>query len=214
MINNKCKRIAIVSFVLTGLLTACSTPSQVRDLAGKTAANIGIISVHLRRLAQNSQNVAGRRASNIARLQAANDDLRARYLYDVELVRMSGDGQNIKLIEKIANWSKKVDTIFEKAKGDNSEKKKQMLANQKKLDTKSKILSEIAQTLASMAKEDSFKERIDFLKEYGKELKDELDKALEADNENTKAAKDLLEKITKRMKKKVAETKSSLKINL
>ena len=71
--------------------------------------------------------------------------------------------------------------------------KTQILATQTKLDTKSKALAEIAQALATLAKEDKLSDRVRFLKGYAKDLKKELDTALEADNKSAAAAKKLID---------------------
>lgn len=179
--------------VLTGLLAACATPPEVRELADKTAANVGTISTHLQRLDQNSREIADFRASNIAQLHAANTALRAQYEYDVELTKKSAGAGFLDLIEQIRAWGEKVGTIF--AKGSNAEEtlKAQVLSTQTNLDTKSKALSEIAQALATLAKEDTVSDRIRFLKGYAQDLKTELDAALETDDKSTAAAKKLID---------------------
>jgi len=188
--------------LMAGVFTGCASSVEVRELADKTAANVGTISVHLQRLAQNSREVADLRAANISRLHAANARLRARYEYDLELTRMSGGEENLRLIPQIEAWKTRVEEIFEKAKGAEADRKKQILDGQASLDTKSKALSEIAQALSVMAQEDKPADRVRFLIGYARDLKSELDKALAADDKAAKAAKELLETAKSEIKPK------------
>ena len=183
----------VISALLGGLLAACSTPSGVRNLADTTAANVGIISTQLPRLEQNSRGIAEFRAANIAQLHAANTELRARYECDVELTKKASGEGFLDLIRQIKDWGDKVKKIF--ARGENAEAvlKTQILATQAKLETKSKAMAEIAQALATLAKEDKLTDRVRFLKGYAKDLKRELDTALEADNKSAAAAMELID---------------------
>ncbi len=183
----------VLSVLLGGLLVACSTPSGVRNLADKTAANVGIIRTHLQRLEQNSAEIATLRAHNISRLHAANTELRARYKYDVELTKKASGEGFLGLIRQIKEWGDKVKEIFAKAENAEAALKTQILATRTELDTKSKALAEISQALATLAKEDKLSDRVRFLKGYAKDLKKELDTALEADNKSAAAAKTLIE---------------------
>lgn len=196
--------------LMVGVFTGCTSSVEVRELADKTAANVGTISVHLQRLAQNSREVADLRAANISRLHAANARLRARYEYDLELTRMSGGEENLRLIPQIEAWKTRVEAIFEKAKGVEADRKKQILDGQAALDIKSKALSEIAQALSVMAQEDKPADRVRFLMGYAQDLKSELDKALAADDKAAKAAKELLETAKSEIKPK-AKTKMEVK---
>ena len=183
----------LLSVLLGGLLVACTTPSEVRDLADKTAANVGTISAHLRQLGQNSEEIATLRADNISRLHAVNTEMRARFEYDVELTKKaSGQGFQT-LIDQIKVWGDKVKEIFDKAKDTEAKRKQATLTTQTSLGDKSKALAEIAQALAALAQEEKPADRLRFLKGYAKDLKKELDTALEADNDSAKAAKKLLE---------------------
>ena len=102
----------VVCALLTGLLAACSTPPDVRNLADKTAANVGIISTQLQRLERNSRGIAEYRAANIAELHAANTELRARYEYDVELTKKGSGEGFLDLIRQIKDWGDTVKDIW------------------------------------------------------------------------------------------------------
>ncbi len=183
----------VLGGLLAGLLAACTTPSEVRKLADKTAANVGTISAHLRQLGQNGEEIATLRADNISRLHAVNTVIRTRFEYDVELTKKaSGEGFQ-RLITQIKDWGNKVKEIFAKAKDTEATRKRAILETQTKLGDKSQALAEVAQALAALAQEDKPADRFRFLKGYAKDLKKELDTALEADNDSTKAAKKLLE---------------------
>jgi hypothetical protein len=178
--------------VLAGLLAACATPPEVRELADKTAANVGTISAHLRRLDQNSREIAEFRADNIAQLHAANTELRAQYEYDVELTKEASGAGFLALIDKIKAWAEKVEAIFAKGQNSDAALKARILDTQMKLDAKSKALAEIAQSLATLAKEDKVSDRVRFLKGYAQDLKKELDTAIDADDKSADAAKKLI----------------------
>ena len=198
--KNKLRTTTIMTVLLTGLLTACGTPQEVRDLADRTAANVGTISAHLQRLGQNSKEIAVLRADNISRLHAINSEMQARYEYDIELTKKAGRGDNLTLIDQIKAWGEKVKKIFAKAEDMEAKHKEKILATQTKLENKSKSLAEVAQALAALAKEDKVADRLRFLKGYAKDLKKELDKSLEADNKSAEAAKSLLSSAKKKLK--------------
>ena len=182
-------------------LTACSTPHPVLDLADKTAANSGILSAQLNKLSLTYSQLAELRAENIAQLHAANTAIRARYIYDLELTKKSGGQDNLKLIDEIEEWQKKVQGIFISSGEAEKHRKEAVLQTQTKLDTKAESLNSIAQTLASLAKDEPYKERAKFLGLYAKSMKDELDKQLAKDELSSKEAKSLLEEVKQQIKK-------------
>lgn len=191
-----------MTIAIIGCIVGCATPIEVRQLADKTAANVGTISIHLQRLALNSRAISELRAANISHLHAVNTDLRSRYEYDVELTRKSGGSENLTFIPQIEAWKNKVQEIFEKAKGVQAERKRQILDGQIKLDTKSKALAEVAQSLATMAQEDKPADRVRFLIGYARDVNTELDVAIEADNKGAKAAKELIDAASSNFKPK------------
>ena len=186
----------LVIIAMAALLMAGCTgsSSEVRRLAEKTGANVGVISAQLDRLEQNSREVAELRADNIARLHGANARLRARYEIDIELTRRSGGGANLGLVDQIRAWGDKVQAILAKAENAEAERKTQILATQTSLDTRKKALTKIAQGLAELANEEKAKDRVRFLSGFAKEVHAEFEKAVEADTRSAKAAKALLEK--------------------
>ena len=183
----------VLGGLLAGLLAACTTQSAVRNLADKTAANVGTISAHLQQLGQNGEEIATLRADNISRLHAVNTEIRTRYEYDVELTKKASGESFLGLITQIKDWGNKVKKIFAKAKDAEATRKQAILATQSKLGDKSQALAEVAQALAALAQEDKPADRLRFLKGYAKDLKKELDMALEADNKSAAAAKKLIE---------------------
>ena len=175
------------------LLSACSTPGPVRNLAERTATNVGVISAQMNALDQESRQLADLRAANIARLHAANTALRASYNYDLALTKQSGAQTGLDLIPKLAEWLKDVNEIFKASDGAEKDRKEAILATQTKLDTKSVALSEIAQALATLAKEESMAQRASFLAGYAKDLGKEIDTQLKQSNESATNAKKLLD---------------------
>ena len=188
--------IALAGLILAGC--ASSSP-EVRSLAEKTGANVGVIGAQLERLGQNGREVAELRSDNIARLHGANARLRAQYEIDIELSKKSGGAGNLALIDQVKAWRDKVQAILRKAENAEAGRKAQILATQTSLDTRTKALAEIAQGLAELAQKETAKGRVRFLKGFAKELNAELDEAVKADTKSAKAAKKLLTKAKKNL---------------
>lgn len=185
--------------VLFLFVSACSTEQPVRLLAEKTAANAGVISAHLHTLSLESSKLANLRAANIARLHAANTRLRASYNYDIALTKRSGGSEHLALIEQLEQWGKEIDAIFRVAENAEKDRKAAVLATQTKLDTKSEALSRIAQTLATLAQEESHADRAKFLARYAKDLTEEMKTQLEQENRSATEARKLLTKIQEKL---------------
>lgn len=175
------------------LLPSYSPSQPVQDLAEKTAANAGVISAQLNSLAQESRQLGDLRAANIAQLHAANTRLRASYNYDLALTKKSGEQTDLNLIPELEKWLKEVEAIFAAADHAEKERKAAILATQTELDTKSEALAEVAQALATLAKEESATHRVKFLAGYAKELKGEIDARLKQNDKSATNAKKLLE---------------------
>ena len=190
-----CKYAAISCIIVT--LTGCSTPQEVRNLAGVTAANVGALSAQVERISQESRNLAETRSANIAQLHAVNTELRASYKYDVELTKLAGKSANLQLIDTIKAWGKKIDDIYKSAETAETDRNTAILANQKTIDTKREALAKIAQSLATLAEKESAKDRVRFMAGFAKELKKEIDTQLKSGSEAAKKAKKLLDDIKK-----------------
>jgi hypothetical protein len=188
-------RHGLITIVLVGSCSACATYPPVQQLAEHTAANAGVISSHLRDLAEASRELADRRASNIARLHAANAQRRAAYKYDVTLTRKSGGEDNLRLIDTIQDWGKEVQEIFNANDTAEKDRKAEVLATQTAIDTKAQALARIAQELATLARDDSTADRVRFLGGYAKQLAAEVKSQSEQDNKSAKAANQLLNQI-------------------
>lgn len=182
----------ILSALLSLVLSACSMRQPVRDLAEKTAANAGVVGAQLKRLAQESSELADLRATNIARLHAANAQLRANYNYDIALTKRSGGQSNLTLITLLETWGKEVQDIFRTAENAEKERKAAILSTQTALDPKSESLTQVAQALATLAKEESSEDRARFLAGYARQLDAEIKIQLEQNNRSAIEAKKLL----------------------
>jgi cytochrome c551/c552 len=188
---------ACAMLIVAIFLSACSSGAPARLLAEKTAANVGVIGAHLNTLSLESGKLAELRAANIARLHAANTQLRASYNYDIALTRRSGGegAAHLDLISQLERWGKEIENIFAAAENAEKERKAAVLASQTKLDTKSESLGRIAQALATLAKEETNAERARFLAGYAKEIDKEMKARLEQDDKSATEAKKLLGKI-------------------
>lgn len=185
----------LVAIVLASACSACATYPPVQQLAEHTAANAGVISSHLRDLAEASRELADRRATNVARLHAANAQRRAAYKYDVALTRKSGGDDNLKLIDNIQEWGQEVQEIFKASDAAEKNRKEEVLATQTALDTKAEALARIAQALATLARDDSAADRVRFLGGYARQLAAEVKSQSDQDTQSAKAANQLLNQI-------------------
>lgn len=183
---------ALTLCLLLSLLSSCSMQRPASQLAERTAANAGIVSAQLNMLAQDSRDLADLRATNISRLHAANAQLRANYNYDIALTRRSGGQGNLSLISLLESWGNEVEDIFKTAAEAEKERKTAILATQAALDPKSESLGQVAQALATLAREDSSAQRAKFLAGYARELAAEIKIQLDQSNASATAAKKLL----------------------
>ncbi len=191
---NDIKRNICTTLLLT-LCTACATQPAVLTLADKTAANVGVISGQMGQLSNSSKAMAERRAANVAQLHAANTEMRARYLYDLELTKLAGHQDDLKLMEKIEAWGVTVAQFqVDRAKVAGAYQK-ELLATQAKIDTQSAALSEIAVALSGLAQKESSQERLTFMVGYTAEVVEQMDNRLQQDDATAKRANALLDKL-------------------
>jgi ribosomal protein L17 len=122
--------------------------------------------------------------------------LRSEYNYDIALTKKAGDQANLALIETITTWAAQVDTIFAEADDAEATRKAEFLENYQTIATNSKELAAIAQSLATLAKEESFEDRAQFLAGFAKQLKDDFDTQVKQGNESAKHAEALLDSIS------------------
>jgi hypothetical protein len=189
------KHFAVLSLPVLLVLSACSTRQPVRDLAERTAANAGVVGAQLKRFGQESSELADLRATNIARLHAANAQLRANYNYDVALTKRSGGQTNLNLVGLLEAWGQEVQEIFRAAENAEKQRKAAILSTQTALDPKSESLAQVAQALATLAEEESSRDRARFLAEYARQLDAEIKTQLEQNNRSAIAAKKLLDEV-------------------
>lgn len=165
------RRLAIVALV-SSLLWGCGTPTAVRDLAEKTAANTSFVSTQLNLLAQDARLLAELRAANMARLHAATVEVQVRSTFDEALIEKSGG--SLSLLRDLTAWSTKIRTMFETAANAESERKKLILKTQVPLDTPTKELGKVAEALADLAKDDNTKTRAKFIAAFIKQVVKEV----------------------------------------
>jgi hypothetical protein len=183
---------AAIALFCVAALSACATSQAPQQLAERTAANVGVIGSHLKRLAQDSGDLADLRATNVATLHAANAKRRAAYNYDLALTKKSGGQANLDLIPQLEAWGKEVDAVFKAADNAEKERKDAVLGTQTSLDTKSEALAPIAEALAALAKDDNVADRAQFLAGYAGQLRKEIDDRLAQSDKSATEAKHLL----------------------
>jgi hypothetical protein len=182
-------------------LAACATGRAPEELAERTAANVGVVASHLKRLDQDSRNLADLRATNVATLHAANARRRAAYNYDVALTKQSGGQAELDLIPQIEAWGKEVDAIFKAADNAEQERKATVLGTQTSIDTKSETLAQVAEALAALARDESIADRARFLSAYAGQLRKEIDDRLAQSDKSATEAKLLLDDVKDRLTK-------------
>lgn len=183
------------SFLIFFPLASCASTDLVNQLADKTAANVATISAHLRQLDANSRRIADRRAANVSHLRTSNAKLRARYKYDVALTKKTGGQLNLSLLDDLEVWRAEFEQIFDAVEASGTVRREAMLETQTRLDTKSKALAEIAQSLAALAQSEREGDRVRFLAGYAVSLRTELANALHEDSKAAEAAMVLLDKL-------------------
>ena len=182
-----------VTIVLATLVAGCATPPEVRELAEKTAANVGTLRAQVELLNQESRNLAEIRAANVAQLHAANSLAQADYNYDIALTKKSGNASTLALIDLITAWGEEVAAIYEAADESYKERHAEVLAAHASLDTNSTQLAGIATSLAALAEEENRADRLQFLAGFARSLKSEIDDQLEQGGASATRAKRLLD---------------------
>ncbi len=165
------RRLAIVALV-SSLLWGCGTPTAVRDLAEKTAANTSFVSTQLNLLAQDTRLLTELRAANMARLHAATVEVQVRSTFDEALIEKSGG--SLSLLRDLTAWSTKIRIMFETAANAESKRKELILKTQVPLDTPTKELAKVAEALADLAKDDNTKTRAKFIAAFIKQVVKEV----------------------------------------
>ena len=181
-------------------LAGCATPQPVLDLAGKTSANVGIVSARLRQLSAESSGLYASRADNVSRLQASNTTARANLAYDVALTAKSGEAADLDLMADLQTWVTSIDQIFAAAAEDEKKRRDALLAGQTTIDTKSQALQKVAETLAALAREESVADRVQLLQKFAKEVQEQLKNDLDNGTESSKQAKALLDRLSNSIK--------------
>ena len=185
------RRLAIVALV-SSLVWGCGTPTEVRDLAEKTAANTSFVSTQLILLAQDTRLLAELRAANMARLHAATVEVQVRSTFDEALIEKSGG--SLSLVGDLTAWSTKIRTMFETAANAESERKELILKTQVPLDTPTKELGKVAEALADLAKDDNTKTRAKFIAAFIKQVVKEVKAKKEQSEKAMARVKDGLNK--------------------
>ena len=182
--------------VASAAVAGCATPQPVLDLAGKTSANVGIVSTRLRQLSDESNRLYASRADNVSRLQAGNTTARANLAYDMALTTKSGEGADLNLMADLQSWVKSIDQIYASAAEEEKKRRDALLAAQTTIDTKSQALQKVAETLAALAREESAADRVRLLQKFAKEVQEDLKKELDNGTESSKQAKALLDHLS------------------
>lgn len=178
------------------LLGGCaSTPDAVHQLAETTAANVGVLGTRLKQLSDESDRLYKRRVDNVARMRSANAESRARYDYDIALTQKAGAADDLALKKQIEDWKKQVDQIQQSADGAEKERRDALNAKEVKVETRAADLQKIAESLASLAKEESREDRARMLGRFAKEVRDGIKKDLDSGSDSANAAKGLLDSL-------------------
>lgn len=164
---------------VVALVAACASPPEVGQLAEKTAANTAVLGDSLSRLAASSERIANARARSLAELQRYNAEVAMRNELDFALLEKT-DRADLGTYRALKAWSDKTAEIYGNATRDEATAVRATLEGRKGLAVPTAKLSEVAKTLADLAKEDSLEDRARFLRSYAGEVKEEVDARREA----------------------------------
>ena len=173
----------------------CATPQPVLDLADKTSANVAIVSARLRQVSAESDRLYASRADNVSRLHGIIATQRAHLTYDQALTRKSGQGGDLELMTEMQAWTKQVDDIFAAAAQAEKERRDALTQGQTRIDTKTQILQQVAETLSALAARETVAERAQVLQKFASEVRDDIDKKLKEGTGSAADAKKLLDKL-------------------
>ena len=174
-------------------LAGCATPDSVHQLAEVTAANVGVLGSRMKQLAEESDRLFKRRADNVAHMHGVSAQSRADYDYDLALTSKARDNKDLELKAEIEAWKLQVDEIYATATNAEQERRDELLAREVKIDTKSQELQKIAESLSTLAREETREERVRSLGKFAKEVRDEVKKELDSGTKSANAAKNLLD---------------------
>ena len=152
------------------LLFGCSTPSSVNILAEKTAANTSVVSTELQHLSQLNRRIAVQRVAAVARLEQATAEVKAEYDLDRSLIDISGDSENLTVLDELKVWMMQVRGFNKQPDGVDEIYKQEILSTLVNPDTGAKKLAVIAEQLSTLAQEDNIKERVVFFAKFAKEV--------------------------------------------
>ena len=175
--------------------TGCATPPEIHDLAEKTAANVGIVSARMAQLSDESKRLYENRTDAVIRLKEANARIRADYLYDVALVKKTGEADDLDLVTQVADWGKEVDDIYAKAAEGIQQKREALTAARADIDAKTPALQKIAQTLSALAKQESTADRAKALRSFAVELRDDMKQQLDSGSQSAQDARALIDHV-------------------
>ena len=152
---------------------------------------------HLADLAANSQQLAQRRADHIVAMEAFNAQLDAalqRELYMQQHARSGSEWNEMKsLMDELAALRDDLLRIAQSARTLQADRRKELLAAQTSLETYKKALRDAAAALGALAHVQSDSESAKFVGTYSRDVRDEVKKALDADNKTAKAANALID---------------------
>jgi hypothetical protein len=180
------------ALLLAAGLAACTSSSEVRELAEKTAANTATLSAAIESMSQQSHRLAERRAANAARLAAATARVKGSVDLDRALLQQSGDNASLATLAALEKWSEQVRQIEASAAVDEAALTKAILARRSDIEGRAKALSEVAALLATLAKKESLQDRAQFLLAYGQQVQKEVEAEQKAANEAIKAGEQKL----------------------
>lgn len=196
---------SFLACALTALgLAACGTPEPVREMSEKTAVNVIFVSEQLKQLERESREVAALRAANIARLHRVNEEFRAEYDFDRALSEKVGDRNQLGELE---SWSEKVKKFHKDLDEIEQKKQQEIEAARIMLANRSKELAVVAEKLAVLAEEESFKNRAKFLAGFFKEVGGEVKARLDKGDESAKKAKAGLDALKAKLSKGLPKDK-------
>jgi len=182
------------------LLGGCqTTPPEVYELAEKSGGNAGAFQGHLAAMAAQSTKLAQQRADNIVALEAGTARLDAylrRELYMQQHANTPEAWSEINdLLGRLTALRDNLITIEQSATIASEDRRKELLAQQKALETYKAALKDTATALAALARRESAEERAKFLAGFARTVREDMKKAVADGDKAALAAKALIDSI-------------------
>lgn len=190
-------RKSLLAILLTLLVTACSTPEPVHDLANITAANASLVNTTLQAFAKDSQKTRERRMQYISDVHDMALELETNYkgrLGAMERVEKKSDQKagntRSAMVVSTISYLDELESDIDAAIAEKAVLEAALGKYQRKLELPAEHLKALSEKLAILGKDSNLKESLEFLRKYfGEVVKQYKASQADAKTSNETAAK-------------------------